>query len=321
MRLFSSSLSSPPPDAAIEIAADHVSVAVVAPRGQGLVVQGCAVVPLPAGAVVASLTSSNILNRPVVVAALRTALDRIGARPRRVALVIPDVAAKAALVKFDTVPSRREDLDQLVRWQVRKASPFPIEEASVTFTPGVRATDGGAEFLVVTARHAVVAEYEAVCAEVKAYAGLVDLATLSVINFFLGASDVPTGDWLVVHLRPDYTTIVVMRRGDVIFFRNRLEGDEESIADLVHQTAMYYQDRLSGQGFTRALLGGSGRGPRAAETARRSLEDRLGVTVDPIDPTRVASLSDRIVASPETIDALTPLVGMMVRTLREPVSA
>jgi hypothetical protein len=160
-----------------------------------------------------------------------------------------------------------------------------------------------------------------VCAEVKAYAGLVDLATLSVVNFFLGAPGVPTGDWLVVHLRPDYTTIVVMRGGDVIFFRNRPEGDEESIADLVHQTAMYYQDRLSGQGFTRAFLGGSGRGPRAAETACRSLEERLGVTVDPIDPTRGAMLSDRIAASPETMDALTPLVGLMLRTLREPVGA
>jgi Tfp pilus assembly PilM family ATPase len=321
MSLFCRSLASPPPDAAIEIAADYVSVAVVVPRGQALAVQGCAVVPIPAGAVVASLTSANILNPPVVVAALRTALERIGARPRRVALVIPDVAAKVALVKFDTVPPRREDLDQLMRWQVRKASPFPIEEASVTFTPGVRSADGGAEFVVVTARQAVVAEYEAVCAEVKAYAGLVDLATLSVVNFFLGAPGVPTGDWLVVHLRPDYTTIVVMRGGDVIFFRNRPEGDEESIADLVHQTAMYYQDRLSGQGFTRAFLGGSGGGPRAAETARRSLEERLGVTVDPIDPTRGAMLPDRIAASPETMDSLTPLVGLMLRTLREPVGA
>jgi len=167
----------------------------------------------------------------------------------------------------------------------------------------------------------VIAEYEAVCAEVKAYAGLVDLATLSVINLFLGAPAPPAGDWLIVYLRSDYTTIVVMRGDQVIFFRNRAEGDEDAIADLVHQTAMYYQDRLAGQGFTRAFLGGTGRDPQAAETARRSLEDRLGVTVDPIDPASAAALPDRISASAEIVYALAPLVGMIVRTFREPVGA
>src|SRR5258705_696866 len=136
MSLFASWLASPPPDAAVEIASDHVAVAVVRERGRGLAVQGYAVVPLPAGSVIASLTSTNILNRSAVTAALRTALERADARPRRVALVIPDLATKASLVRFETIPSRREDLDQLVRWQMKKASPFPIEDASVTFTPG-----------------------------------------------------------------------------------------------------------------------------------------------------------------------------------------
>src|SRR6185503_12639315 len=125
MSLFSSWIASPPPDAAIEIATDRVAVGVV---GE-LVVQSYASEALPAGAVVPSLTASNVHNRAAVVSALRAALDRAGARPRRVALVIPDLAAKVSLVRFDTVPARREDLDQFVRWQVKKASPFPIEEA------------------------------------------------------------------------------------------------------------------------------------------------------------------------------------------------
>jgi hypothetical protein len=317
MSLFASWIASPPPDAAIEIAADRVSVAVAAERGGGLVVQSYAVEPLPAGAVVASLTSSNIHDRAAVVSALRSALNRAGTRPRRVALVIPDLSAKVSLVRFDTLPARREDLDQLVRWQIKKASPFPLEEALVTSTPGARGADGSAEFLTVTARRDVVAEYEAVCDELKIYPGLVDLATLSVVNLFLGAADVPDSDWLVVHLRPDYTSIVIMRGEHVIFFRNRPEGDDASIADLVHQTAMYYLDRLSGDRFSRVFLGGSGRVVGAVESARRSLEERLGASVEPIDPTRVASLTDRISVTPDVMDVLGSLVGMALRTRRE----
>jgi Tfp pilus assembly PilM family ATPase len=321
MSLLSSWIASPPPDAAIEIATDRVAAAVAADRGTSLVVQSFASEALPVGAVGPSLTTSNIHNRPAVVAALRSVLDRAAIRPRRVALVIPDLAAKVSLVRFDTVPARREDLDQLVRWQVKKSAPFPIEEAVVTYSPAARGVDGSAEFVVLTARRDVVAEYEAVCDELKMYAGLVDVATLSVVNLFLGASSVPSGDWLVVHMRPDYTSIVIMRGENVIFFRNRPEGDEAAIADLVHQTVMYYQDRLSGERFSRVLLGGGGRLPGAVETARRSFEERLGVAVEAIDPTRVAALTDRLTVTPDLMDILGPLVGMAVRTRRESVVA
>ena len=321
MSLFASWLASPPPDAAIEIAPERVSVAVVGQRSRGLVVQAYASEPLPPGTVVASLTSLNIHNRPLVSAALRTALDRASIRPRRVALVIPDLAVKVSLVRFDTIPARREDLDQLVRWQVKKASPFPIEEAVVTWTPAARHDDGSAEFLVVSARRDIVAEYEAVCDEAKVYAGLVDVSTLSILNLILGGSDVPQADWLVVHLRPDYTSIVIMRGEHVIFFRNRPEGDQASIADLVHQTAMYYQDRLQGQRFARVFLGGSGRVGGAVDSARKNLEERLGVSVEPIDPSRTATLTDRIVVTPDLMDVLGPLVGMAFRTRAEAVTA
>ena len=46
---------------------------------------------------------------------------------------------------------------------------------------------------------------------------------------------------------------------------------------------------------------------------RRSLEERLGTTVTPVDPRTAAALTDRIVGSPSLLDALAPLVGMLVR--------
>ena len=44
--------------------------------------------------------------RAALVAALRSALDKLGSRPRRVALVIPDTAAKVSLLRFEKVPAR-----------------------------------------------------------------------------------------------------------------------------------------------------------------------------------------------------------------------
>ena len=83
---------------------------------------------------------------------------------------------------------------------------------------------------------------------------------------------------------------------------------------------MYYQDRLSGQGFSRVLVGGSGRAPDAVDLARQSLEARLGTPVEPIDPTSTATLSDRIGVTPDLLDVLAPLTGLLLRTQREVVS-
>jgi Tfp pilus assembly PilM family ATPase len=315
MSILASWLASPPLDAAIEIAPEAVSIAVLGGRGQNAVVQGYAVEPMPIGAVVPSLTATNMPDRDVVVRALRSACESVGVRPRRVALVVPDLVGKVSLVKFDRTPTRRDDLDQLIRWQVKKSTPFPIEDACVTHSPGAPG-----EFVVVAARREVIREYEGVCEEAGIEAGLVDLATIGVVNLFLSSGPAATGDWLVVHMRPEYTSIVILRREDMIFFRNRAEGDEEALPDVVHQTAMYYQDRLGGKGFTRVLLGGLGKAHGAVDMARRDLEEHMGTVVEPIDPTRGASLTDRIQATPELMATLSPLVGMLLRTRREAVN-
>jgi len=320
MSIFTSWLASPPPDAALELAPDSVSGAVVSARGSDATVQSFAFEPLPAGALVPSLTGQNLMDRAAVVAAIKAVIDRIG-RPKKVALVVPDLVTRVSLVRFDQLPASREDLDQLIRWQVKKSAPFPIEEASLTWTPGSQAIDGGHEFVVAVARQDVIREYESACESAGLHAGLVDLSTFSVVNCFLAGGRVPTGDWLVVQVRSDYTSIAIMRGADVIFFRNKGEGEGDTLADLVHQTTMYYQDRLSGQGFTRVLVGGTGRPGGDLEMARRGLEERLGVPVETIDPTRVAMLTDRITVTRDVMARLAPLVGMMLRTRQETAAA
>ena len=316
MSLLASWLASPAPDAAIEISPEAVAIAVLGSRGGSPTLQNHAVEPLPPGAVAPSLIGHNIVDRLAVAAALRAVCDRAGTRPRRAALVIPDLAARVSLVRFDQVPARGEDLAQLIRWQLRKTAPFPVEEGVVTYARG-----SATEFVVVMARHDIVREYESVCDDVGIQAGLVDLATLSVLNLFLSGDAVPAGDWLLVHMRPTYTSIAIMRDRDLIFFRSRAEGDADALEDVVHQTTMYYQDRLSGQGFSKVLLGGAGRVAGALEAARVDLEARLGAPVESIDPTRAAPLSDRITAAPGLSATLAPIVGMLLRSRREAVSA
>jgi type IV pilus assembly protein PilM len=315
--MVGSFLSASVPTVAIEIARNRVSAASITSRDSSMIVSAHSVEPIPPGIVNASLNGRNITNPGAVAEALRRVLDRIGARPKRVALAIPDSVAKISLLKFDKIPQRAQDLAELVRWQVRKAAPFRIEDAQLSYVPGMRSSDGSTEFVVVMARRDIVQEYESICATVGAQAGIVDLATFNVINAVLAGATPPDQDWLLVHVTDEDATMAILRGSHLVFFRNRAADGEASLADMVHQTAMYYEDRLSGSGFNRVLLAGSGspaaRGAADAEYLRRALEQRLATRVDQVDPRPAARLADRITESPELLDALAPLIGLMAR--------
>jgi Tfp pilus assembly PilM family ATPase len=308
------------PTVALEIAAHQASAASIEYRSGTAVVSTHATELMPPGALVPSLTAANVHNRQAVIDVIGRVLERTG-RPRRIGLIVPDLVAKVSFVRFEQPPARAADLEQLVRWQVRKTAPFAVDEAQVSFVPGLRAPDGQ-EFVVSLARRAIVEEYESICAEAGAYAGVVDLATFNVINAVLAsappvAASGADSDWLLVNIAPDYASIAILRGKHLIFFRNRVADEEGTLPDLVHQAAMYYEDRLAGGGFARVFLtGAAGAGPRHAldaEQVRRSLQERLGTVVENVDPRLAAALTDRISAGPALLDTLTPLVGLLLR--------
>jgi type IV pilus assembly protein PilM len=306
-------LGTPPPSVAIEIARDRVAAVSAGEGGGGVVISAYAFEPLAANVLEPGLNAANVHDAEALTAAVKSALDKVAPRTRRVALVLPDTVAKVSLVRFEKVPAKTQDLEQLIRWQVRKAAPFKIEEAQVAWAPGVEVPGGGREFLVTTARRDIVESYERICDELGLHAGIVDLATFNVINSVLAAGGAG-GDWLLVHVAFDYATLAVVRGQDLVFFRNRPTADDAELTELVHQTAMYHEDRLGGGGFNRVVLAGAWvRGADTAERLRRAIEERVRVKVDPVDFKGAATLRDRISANPALLDVLAPAVGALLR--------
>jgi type IV pilus assembly protein PilM len=277
-----SMLRTPPPSVAVEIAPSRVTAVAVSGKGGSVAISGWAVEPLPPGCVAPSLTAANVARPAEVVAALRAAFERLGQRPKRVALVIPDAAAKVSLVRFKDVPSRASDLDELVKFQIRKAAPFRVEDSQVSYASGDRSPEGQ-DFVVVQARRDIVEEYEQVCQGAGATAGVVDLATFGLGQCALRTSPGLTGDWLLIHGAADGATIAIYRGRHPVFFRRRGADGDGHLGELVHQTAMYYQDRLGGGGFARVLAGGTP-GSALAGAVWLGIQERLGVVAEVVAP-------------------------------------
>ena len=303
------------PDAAVEFAGHRIVAVRLERRGAAAGVAAHAVVPLAPGALVPALGTANVIARPAVAGALAAALERIG-RPARLGVVLADPVARVSLIRFQHVPGRAAELEQLIRWQMKKALPFAVEEAQVTYAPAGRTAEGQ-EFLVTLARTDVVREYEALCADAGAVPGLVDVSITSVINAVLASTPADGGDRLLVHAAPDSTSLAVLRGATVVLLRNRASDGDGSLADLVHQTAMYYEDRLGGRGFSQVLVsGGMDAGVGEADAAlRHDLHERLGVPVRALDASTVSTLHPGALSA-DVGRALLPTAGLLLRHQR-----
>ena len=61
------------------------------------------------------------------------------------------------------------------------------------------------------ARKDIVREYETVCEQAGAQAGIVDLTTFNVINAVLAGPQAPADDWLLVHVAQEDATMAILR--------------------------------------------------------------------------------------------------------------
>ena len=308
-------LSTPSPVVGIEVGTTHVSaVALTWDKGAPQIVRH-ARAALPEGAVVPNPSAENIHDREAVTEGIRKVVSVLPRRPTRVGLTVPDSAAKVSFVQFDSVPGRAADLERLIAWQVRRSAPFRIEEAQLAYTAGARRPDGGQEFIVALVRRDIVEEYEGVCRAAGVHAGLVDLTSFNVINAAIMMSPVTHSDWLLVRLAEGYCTLAIVRAQDVIFFRHRPTQNMDDLADLVHQTAMYYQDRLDGHGLARTVLvedshSGEHLSDGTGATPQSMLEERLDAPVERLGSTHATSVLGVKAAA---LDALAGPVGLLMR--------
>jgi type IV pilus assembly protein PilM len=307
-------LASPPPTVGVEVAASHVAVVALSDAGREPTIAGYAVEPLTPGVVTAALNAPNVTDEASLASAIRNAVQKVASRTRRVGLVLPDTVAKVSLIRFEKVPAKVQDLDQLIRWQVRKTAPFRVEDAQLSWVPGVSLEGGGREFIVSMARRDVIRSFERACDAAGLHAGVIDIASFSLINAQLSASGMSAGDWLLVHVASDYVTLAVVRGSVLVFFRNRTLGVETDLTDMVHQTAMYHEDRLGGGGFSRVVLSGASlAGSEHAERLRRAIEERLGSRVERLDIRAAAPMTDRISVNAALLDTLAAPAGILLR--------
>ncbi len=248
------------PTLACEIAPDRVIAARVSDSGQ--VLELCSTSELGPGCVVPDLTESNLRQRSAVVNALREALGSVGGRSRDVVAILPDAAVRVVLLDFETLPSKREEAEGVVRFRLRKSLPFDVDKAKVSYQ--AQTSPGGMRVVAAVALNSVVEEYEAAFVEAGFNPGVVLPSMLAA----LGGAPAENAT-LVVKVDVRTTSIAILDNRQLLLFRT-LENTRgvaisgEQLAEDVYPSVVFFQDTYStniGQIFVAGVSDMAGASP------------------------------------------------------------
>ena len=196
--------------------------------------------PLAPGVVTPALTTQNVQNPHALSNAIGQVLSAVGGRGQEVIAVLPDSAVRMTLLDFDSLPERRGEAEAAVRFRLRKALPFDIDKAALSFD--AQQTPQGLRVAASIVLQSVLEEYESAFRAAGCSPGVVLPSSLGA----LGAVDGERPAMLLKVCR-DSTAVAVCNAGQLLLFRI-LEGAGNTVltaahlADDIYPSLVYFQD-------------------------------------------------------------------------------
>jgi len=226
------------PPLACEIAADRVLAGRSADAGR--MVEMCSAHELAPGMVVPDLMESNLRDGSAIRRAIEGALGGIGGRSRDVIAILPDTAVRVVLLDFETLPSKPEEAEAVVRFRLKKSLPFNLDDARVSYHAQTGGT--GLRAMAAVILKSVLEEYESAFRDAGYNPGVVMPSMLAA----LGAADAekPT---LVVKVDARTIGIAILDQEQVLLFRTleNVRGitiSGEQLAEEVYPSVVFFQD-------------------------------------------------------------------------------
>lgn len=273
---------------------------------------------IPDDVVGASIFRPNLAAPDETAARLKDLFEKTGTKPGRVSLVLPDNLAKISIVTLPEKPPGRKQLEEVLRFKLRRSVPFRLDEAAVSFQL-LHESPGEVSVLAAVMLRSVVEQYEAALEKAGATPGLVDLCTPALVNLCRRDLDEATrggSDAALVNAAKGYFSLVIVRGGRIVFFRCKSYAavDEDAppapggtaLARELATSISYYQDKLAGVDLGTAFV----RTVSAPHDEIAEILERQGIgRIEAVDPSAVLGLGAGLRLDADVAQRLAPCVG------------
>jgi hypothetical protein len=196
-------------------------------------VQSVAVRDLANGSLIPSANKANVADGASVRRTINEISELVGNPGGRLGLLVSDLAARVALLQFETLPPSPHEAETMVLWKMREFLPYAPEEAHLSYQVLLN-QPGAVEVLGVAIRGTVLAEYESLVEGLNGGPELVLPASVALLPLL---PEGPEGQ-LLLHLSPGVLTVAVVESNRVRYWRTRaLEAEGPGRLDEVAREA------------------------------------------------------------------------------------
>lgn len=277
-------VSEPPPELAFEVSAGGIAWARTAEPG---LVEWRA---LPPGTIEVSPLKDNVLSPGQFAEAIAAIAPRgTGRSMRRAALILPDYAARVAVMDFDTFPNDPAEQQALARFRVKRAVPFDIEAAVVACHPQPRAGMKKVDVAVGVMRSEVAAHYEAPFRAAGIQCGFVTVSALMAVGLQPEEPVAAGAPVIQAKLSGRVLAVSLLDGASLRMFRcvELPSLDEREVFDILIPTLAFAEDELGTKpgalvlcGFPPAPAGGLASWTEALGLPVHAVRSRLGAVTE-----------------------------------------
>lgn len=178
-------------------------------------------------------------------------------RLERVSLLLPDCWFRISIVEAGTLPRNRADADEVMRWTLKRTTPFNPAELRTAWMQLPTRTVNGTRVLVVSALEKSLAAIEATFRAAGIAVGSIESAGLNVWNAIV-TTEAPADGRVLVYLRDGDFTTALFRGSEPVFIRSRSLVGERKIEQEIRLSASFLQKTLESTPVGRCYVVGDG---------------------------------------------------------------
>jgi hypothetical protein len=168
------------------------------------------------------------VDRQMLASALSGLVSRLGKRPKRSSVVVPNAWVRSVVLDAVALPRQREEAESVLRWRLKKLLPCRPEDVRLDFIAG----GGNGRVLVVLALDRPLAVLEEAFAESGMEVGRIEPSMVA-LSALLPPMTAPV---LLVTLEPRALALVAVAGGDTLLLRHKpLPGEPARAHTLIQR--------------------------------------------------------------------------------------
>ncbi|MBI3359171.1 MAG: pilus assembly protein PilM [Nitrospirae bacterium] len=224
-----------------------------------------------------------------------------------VALSLPDLAVKVAIFPLESVPKKREELEQLARWRMEQSLLYPLGDVQFSYqllSRSTRMTDGKPSLLTMAIKREIITQYEESLKGLGFQPVVVNIASFHLFNFFhdrLLKTSGPNHCFVVFNIQDQSFTLMIFQKGMLDFilvkrFMGKDSMDPNGILQALKDSLAFYGERGDASTLSHLFLMGESIDQQLAKQA--SAEMNLKTEFMEFNPIASMSAPDMAALTP-----------------------